>query len=118
MDNKILVIAAIIGVILLVGVISPREKLPVADRQGEVRGELVDTGRFVLEQAGVPVIEEAYTLFFSPEEGYILLSEATIVVGMRRLTWRSSTSSIAILRLSSTTLEQTRRPDHRSSLPR
>ncbi len=81
MDNKILLIAAILGVILLVGMIFPREKLPVADRQAEVRGELIDTGRFVLEQAGVPVIEEAYTLFFSPEEGYILLSEATIVVG-------------------------------------
>ena len=81
MDNKILVIAAILGVILLVGVICPREKLPVADRQGEVRGELVDTGRFILEQAGVPVIEETYTLFFSPEEGYILLSEATIAAG-------------------------------------
>ncbi len=81
MDNKILLIAAILGVILLVGVICPREKLPVADRLAEVRGELIDTGRFVLEQAGVPVIEEAYTLFFSPEEGYILLSEATIVAG-------------------------------------
>jgi pimeloyl-ACP methyl ester carboxylesterase len=81
MDNKILLIAAILGVILLVGVICPWEKLPVADRQAEVRGELIGTSRFVLEQAGVPVIEEAYTLFFSPEEGYILLSEATIVVG-------------------------------------
>ncbi len=81
MDNKILLIAAILGVILLVGVTCPREKLPVADRQAEVRGELIDTGRFILEQAGVPVIEEVYTLFFSPDEGYILLSEATIAVG-------------------------------------
>jgi len=81
MDSKILVIAAVIGAILLIGVLGLRENRPVADRQGEVRGELVDTGRFILEQAGLPVIEETFTLFFSPEEGYILLSEATIAVG-------------------------------------
>lgn len=81
MDNKILLVATILGAILLVGVICSQVQLPVADRQGEARGELVDTGRLILEQAGVPVIEEAYTLFFSPEEGYVLLSEATITVG-------------------------------------
>ena len=81
MDNKILLVATILGAILLVGVICSQVQLPVADRQVEVRGELVDTGRFILERGGVPVIEEAYTLFFSPEEGYMLLSEATIAAG-------------------------------------
>ncbi len=81
MDNKILLVATILGAILLVGVICSQVQPPVADRRGEARGELVDTGRFVLEQGGVPVIEEAYTLFFSPAEGYVLLSEATITVG-------------------------------------
>ena len=79
MDNKILVIAAIIGVILLVGLIFPSVQPPGVERQ--VRGELIDTGRFVLQQAGVAVIEEAYTLLFSPEEGYMLVSEATVTVG-------------------------------------
>ena len=81
MDNKILLVATILGAILLVGVICSQVQPPVADRRGEARGELVDTGRLILEQAGVPVIEEAYTLFFSTEEGYVLLSEATITVG-------------------------------------
>ena len=81
MDNKILLIAAILGAILLVGVICSQVQLPAANRRAETRGELVDTGRFVLEQAGVPVIEEVYTLFYSPEDGYVLLSEATLVVG-------------------------------------
>jgi len=81
MDNKILLIAAILGAILLVGVICSQVQLPITDRRVEARGELVDTGRFVLEQGGVPVIEEVYTLFFSPDEGYVLLSEATIAGG-------------------------------------
>jgi len=81
MDNKILLIAAILGAILLVGVTCSQVQLPVADRRVEARGELIDTGRFVLKQGGLPVIEELYTLFFSPDEGYVLLSEATIAVG-------------------------------------
>jgi len=68
-------------VILLVGVFDPLTQEPGVQPNAKTRGEIIDTGRFVLEQSGIPIIEEAYTLFFSPPEGFVLLSEATMIVG-------------------------------------
>lgn len=78
MESKILIVLAVIGAILLFGLITPP---PVTER-----GELIDTGHFVLEQGGVPIIEENYTLFFSMEEGYMLLSEASLSSGDQTIT--------------------------------
>jgi hypothetical protein len=78
MEPKILIALAVMGAILLFGLITPpAEETPSIMEAGQ----LIETGRFVLEQANVPVVNEEYTLFFSPAEGYMLLSEATLKVG-------------------------------------
>lgn len=46
----------------------------------EDRGELIDAGHFVLERDGARVLDEAYTLFFHPVEGYMLLSQSVLTV--------------------------------------
>ena len=78
MDSKILIALAVIGAILLVGLFAPRteETSPILET-----GQLIEAGHFVLEQAGTPVVNEEYTLFFSPAEGYMLLSEARVTTG-------------------------------------
>ncbi|MCD5416277.1 alpha/beta fold hydrolase [Candidatus Bipolaricaulota bacterium] len=86
MEPKILVVLAVIGAILLFGlVLAPLvEETPPVEKvlQVEEIGRLIQTGNFVVEQVGVPVAREKYTLFFSPAEGaYILLSEVTLTVG-------------------------------------
>ncbi|MEA3356548.1 MAG: alpha/beta fold hydrolase [Candidatus Bipolaricaulota bacterium] len=78
MEHKLLIVLAVIGVIILFGLITP----PPATE----RGELIDTGHFVLEQGGVPIVEEDYTLFFSMEGGYMLLSEASLSSGDQTIT--------------------------------
>lgn len=83
MERTILIALAVIGAILFFGLFTP----PAEERPPYVEeGVLVDTGRFVLEQGGVPTVEEKYTLFFSPAEGYMLLSEATLSVEGRTIT--------------------------------
>ena len=42
-------------------------------RDGD-RGELIGGGSFVLERDGTTILEETYTLFFHPVDGYMLLS--------------------------------------------
>jgi len=78
MESKLLIVLAVIGAIILFGLITPPSVTE--------RGELIDTGHFVLEQNGVPIIEEDYTLFFSMEEGYMLLSEARLSSGDQTIT--------------------------------
>lgn len=76
MEKTILIALAVIGAILFFGLLTPPVEPPPTERQA-----LVDTGHFVLERAGVPIVEEDYTLFFSSEEGYMLLSQTTVSVG-------------------------------------
>ncbi len=78
MDSKILIALAVIGAILLVGLFAPRteETSPILET-----GQLIEAGHFILEQAGTPVVNEEYTLFFSPADGYMLLSEARVTTG-------------------------------------
>jgi dienelactone hydrolase len=78
MDSKILIALAVIGAILLAGLFAPRteETAPILET-----GQLIEAGHFVLEQAGTPVVNEEYTLFFSPADGYMLLSEARVTTG-------------------------------------
>jgi len=73
-----LIALAVIGAILLVGLFAPRteETSPILET-----GQLIEAGHFVLEQAGTPVVNEEYTIFFSPAEGYMLLSEARVTTG-------------------------------------
>jgi len=45
------------------------------------RGELIGGGNFILERDGTVLIEETYTLFFHPVEGYMLLSQSVLTAG-------------------------------------
>ncbi|HHR85748.1 MAG TPA: hypothetical protein ENL23_05315 [Candidatus Acetothermia bacterium] len=44
------------------------------------QGQLIDSGQFVVDQAGQKIIDEQYTLFFSPAEGYMLISQEKLSV--------------------------------------
>jgi len=45
------------------------------------RGELIGGGTFVLERDGAVLLEETYTLFFHPVDGYMLLSQSALTAG-------------------------------------
>lgn len=79
MEKKLLVGIAIVALLLLVGVTSRdgKELTP----QTEAPGELIRLGRFVLESDGTPLLEESFTLFFHPVDGYMLISQGTLSVG-------------------------------------
>lgn len=76
MDSKILIGLAAILCLLLVAFLGPQEAPPVPRDQGE----LIAGGHFVLEQAGAVVLDEEYTIFSHPVEGYMLLSQGRLHV--------------------------------------
>lgn len=79
MDSKWL-----IGLAIVLGLLVLAFGGPLLDRQGRIpeeeRGELVDAGHFILEQDGVRLLDESYTLFFHPVDGYMLLSQSELTV--------------------------------------
>jgi len=77
-EKTLLIVLAVLGAILLFGLLGPGPEAPVADVAGEQR--LLDSGHFVIEQGGVPVVREAYTLLYSDRDGYLLLSQAELTV--------------------------------------
>jgi pimeloyl-ACP methyl ester carboxylesterase len=81
MEKTILIIAVVIGALLYLGLSlstpQPSVEPPVTEVEQE---QLIETGRFVFEQGGVPIVEEEYMLFFSPQEGYMLVSQATLSI--------------------------------------
>jgi len=84
MDKTILIALALIGVILFFGLVSPpQQSQETATAQ---QGQLIDSGEFVVDQGGERVIDEQYTLFFSPAEGYMLLSQETMAVSGQKIT--------------------------------
>ena len=78
MESKWLVVIgavlAIIALAILPGVIT--HHAPV-----EERGTLIDAGHFAIDRAGARILEERYTLFSRPVEGYMLLSQGEITIG-------------------------------------
>ena len=80
MTSKILLIlgAALAVLALALLVLPTPEPVPPVD---EDPGELIDAGHFVLEQAGERLLDEAYTLFYHPVDGHMLLSQSTLTVG-------------------------------------
>jgi len=77
MDSKILIGLAALVCLLLVAFLGPHEA-PSPPRD---QGELIAGGHFVLEQAGATVLDEEYTVFFHPVEGYMLLSQGELRTG-------------------------------------
>ncbi|MEA3238901.1 MAG: alpha/beta fold hydrolase [Candidatus Bipolaricaulota bacterium] len=82
MDKTILIALAVIGAILFFGLVAPQPQAPPTVEQGQ----LIDSGEFVVEQAGQQIINEQYTLFFSPAEGYMLISQETMSVSGQNIT--------------------------------
>ena len=75
MNHKLLVIlGAVLGLIVAFAfVLGPETDQP------EPAGQLVDSGHFILELNGIPILEEAYTLEFYAEDGYLLNSQGAIL---------------------------------------
>ena len=78
MNTKILIGLAVVLGLLLLALVGPAPNRPKPEPQPV--GELITAGRFVLEQAGELVLEEEYTIFFHPVEGYMLLSQGVLYV--------------------------------------
>lgn len=80
MDSKLLIGLAVVLGLLLVAFLGPQEAPPPRDQ-----GELIGGGRFVLESDGVIILEEQYTVFFHPVDGYMLLSQGVLQVADQRI---------------------------------
>ncbi len=73
----ILIAVAVACAILAVGLMTPpTAKVPSPSGAPH----LVHAGHFVIEQAGVAIAHEAYTLLYSDMQGYLLVSQATLTV--------------------------------------
>ncbi len=82
MNSKMLIIlSAVLGLILAFAFVFG----PDTD-QPEPAGQLVDSGHFILEQNGIPILEEAYTLEFYAEDGYLLDSQGAILADGQTVT--------------------------------
>jgi pimeloyl-ACP methyl ester carboxylesterase len=79
MDSKILMgLAIVLGLLALAfgGALLEKRDVPL----DEDRGQLVDAGHFILEQNGARLLDESYTLFFHPVDGYMLLSQSELTI--------------------------------------
>ncbi len=78
MNTKLLLLlGAVVGLLLIAVLgIAPGD----GDDKGEVEGQLVDAGHFVLDQADVRILDETYELYFHPADGYMLVSEGVLTV--------------------------------------
>jgi len=76
MDSKLLIGLAAVVCLLLVALLGPHVAPPPIER-----GELIGGGQFVLEHEGAVLLEEEYTVFFHPVEGYMLLSQGELRAG-------------------------------------
>jgi len=81
MEKTILIALAVIGAILFFGLVAPGPQAPPPEAVAPTQpGQLIDSGQFVVDQAGQQIISEQYTLFFSAAEGYMLLSQESMSV--------------------------------------
>jgi len=76
MESKWLIVlgavVAIIALAILPGILT---------HHVEESGALIDAGHFAVDQAGVRILEERYTLFSHPIDGYMLLSQGEVTIG-------------------------------------
>ncbi|MCK5585346.1 hypothetical protein KAJ02_04675, partial [Candidatus Bipolaricaulota bacterium] len=87
MNTKLLLLlGAVLGVLLFATlVISPDRVEP------ECTVQLIDSGHFILELNGIPILEEVYTLEFDSAEGYLLNSQGAIVANGQTVTLAQQT---------------------------
>jgi len=87
MNTKLLLLIGVVLGLLLLTTFGPG-----TDRSAPVdQSQLVDSGHFVLEMNGVPILEESYTLEFHPADGYLLNSQGTIVANGQTVTLAQQT---------------------------
>ncbi|MFC2105677.1 alpha/beta hydrolase family protein [Candidatus Bipolaricaulota bacterium] len=86
MNAKLLILlGAVLGLLLLTIV-------PMTDKTAlEDSSQLVDSGHFILEMNGIPILEESYTLEFHPADGYLLNSQGTILANGQTITLAQQT---------------------------
>jgi len=79
MNTKLLIgLAVALGLVAfaLVGA-----RIETGEPEPDIERELIDAGHFVLERDGTVLLEETYTLFFHPVDGYMLLSQSELASG-------------------------------------
>lgn len=87
MNTKLLLLIGVVLGLLLLTTFGPG-----TDRsETEDPTQLVDSGHFILEMNGIPILEEAYTLEFHPADGYLLNSQGTIVANGQTVTLAQQT---------------------------
>ncbi|MFC2078716.1 alpha/beta hydrolase family protein [Candidatus Bipolaricaulota bacterium] len=87
MNTKLLfLIGAVLGLWLLVTLI-PGTNRPEPDDPSQ----LIDSGHFILELNGIPILEESYTLEFHPVDGYLLNSQGAIISNGQTVTLAQQT---------------------------
>jgi len=77
MDTKILIGLAVVLGLLLIAFAGPKVEPP----EPEVRGELIVSSRFILGADETTLLEEDFTIFYHPSEGYTLISQGDLHVG-------------------------------------
>ncbi len=78
MNTKLLIGLAVALGLLLFAFLGTR--IETEEPTLSIDGQLVGGGHFVLQSDGVVLLEETYTLFFHPTDGYMLLSQGTLSV--------------------------------------
>ena len=87
MNTKLLLLIGVVLGLLLLTTFGPG-----TDRsETEDPTQLVDSGHFILEMNGIPILEESYTLEFHPADGYLLNSQGTIVANGQTVTLAQQT---------------------------
>ncbi len=87
MNTKLLLLIGVVLGLLLLTTFGPG-----TDRSApEDPTQLVDSGHFILEMNGIPILEESYTLEFHPADGYLLNSQGTIVANGQTVTLAQQT---------------------------
>ena len=79
MNMKLLLGLAIVLSLLAAAFLGPR--IETEEPEPDVDRELVEACHFVLEREGAVLLDESYTLFFHPVDGYMLLSQSELTIG-------------------------------------
>ena len=89
MNTKLLIGLAVALGLLLFALLGPR--IETEDPKLDIERELVGGGHFIVERSGVILLEETYTLFFDPVDGYMLLSQSEVTSGDRSISLSQQT---------------------------
>lgn len=87
MNTKLLLLlGAVLGLLLLATLVTGPGRV-----EPDKPVQLIDSGHFVLEMNGIPILEEVYTLEFDSVEGYLLNSQGSILANGQTVTLAQQT---------------------------